>query len=71
MLSPIILRAYLSLKNRADLARDEVGQTTAEYAMVIVAAAVVGGLLIAWAGSSGFIDKLFDVTVGRVIKEVK
>ena len=44
-------------------ARDD-GQTTAEYALVILAAAAVAVVLIAWAKSSGklpaFFDKIID-----------
>jgi Flp pilus assembly pilin Flp len=42
----------------------ERGQTTAEYALVILAAAAVAIVLIAWARSSGklpaFFDKIID-----------
>lgn len=42
----------------------EDGQTTAEYALVILAAAAVAVVLIAWAKSSGklpaFFDKIID-----------
>jgi Flp pilus assembly pilin Flp len=45
------------------LSREE-GQTTAEYALVILAAAAVAVVLIAWAKSSGklpaFFDKIID-----------
>ena len=70
MLSLALLRAYVQVVH-GRLTRDESGQTTAEYALVIVGAAVVGALLIAWATKSGFVDHLFDATMGRVIKEVK
>lgn len=44
--------------------RKEDGQTTAEYALVILAAAAVALVLIAWARSSGklpaFFDKIID-----------
>ena len=70
MLSLTVLRAYVRVMNRFIVLRDEAGQATTEYALVIVAAAVIGGLLIAWAGKTGFVDTLFDTTLGRVIKEV-
>ena len=45
-------------------ARGEGGQTTAEYALVILAAAAIAIVLIAWARSSGklpaFFDKIID-----------
>ncbi|MBI2710799.1 MAG: DUF4244 domain-containing protein [Actinobacteria bacterium] len=40
--------------------RRQAGQATAEYALVLVAAATIAVLLIAWASSSGRIGKLFD-----------
>jgi Flp pilus assembly pilin Flp len=44
--------------------RNERGQTTAEYALVILAAAAIAIVLIAWARSSGklpaFFDKIID-----------
>ena len=46
---------------------DEAGQTTAEYALVILGAAAVAALLIAWAGKSHAIAKLFDEVIGKVL----
>ena len=71
MLSLTVLRAYVRVMNLFTVLRDEAGQAATEYALVIVAAAVIGGLLIAWAAKTGFISNLFDVTLGRVMKEVK
>ena len=49
--------------------REEEGQTTAEYALVILAAAAVAVVLIAWARSSGklpaFFDKIIDDISGN------
>jgi Flp pilus assembly pilin Flp len=66
----ITILTFLMRVSAARPRRDERGQTTAEYALVIVAAAVIGALLMAWAAKTGFVDKLFDVTLGRVIKSV-
>jgi Flp pilus assembly pilin Flp len=50
------------------LARREEGQASAEYALVILAAAAVALVLIAWAKSSGklpaFFDKVIDDLTG-------
>jgi hypothetical protein len=46
---------------------DASGQTTAEYALVILGAAAVGTLLIAWATNSHAIGKLFDEVVGKIL----
>jgi hypothetical protein len=45
----------------------EAGQTTAEYALVILGAAAVATLLIAWATKSHAIGKLFDEVIGKVL----
>src|SRR6266545_2073965 len=53
------------LRRLARRFRAEVGQTTAEYALVILGAAAIGALLIAWATKSHAIGKLFDEVVVR------
>jgi Flp pilus assembly pilin Flp len=47
--------------------RREDGQTTAEYALVILAAAAVAVVLIAWARSSGKLPAFFDSVIDSVI----
>jgi len=47
---------------RPALAEEE-GQTTAEYALVILAAAAVALVLIAWAQSSGKLPAFFDKVI--------
>jgi Flp pilus assembly pilin Flp len=62
VLQSLWIRALTSL-------RREEGQTTAEYALVILAAAAVAVVLIAWAHSSGklpaFFDQIIDTVVGN------
>ena len=61
----MLLSWYLRL--RLFLTRED-GQTTAEYALVILAAVAVAVVLIAWAKSSGklpaFFDKVIDDLTG-------
>jgi Flp pilus assembly pilin Flp len=45
---------------------EEIGQTTAEYALVILAAAAVAVVLIAWARSSGKLPAFFDNIIDQV-----
>jgi Flp pilus assembly pilin Flp len=45
---------------------DEAGQATAEYALVIVAAAAVALALIIWATNTGVLTDLFDAVMSRV-----
>jgi Flp pilus assembly pilin Flp len=48
------------------LIHDESGQATAEYALVVVAAAAIAGALIVWATSTGALGDLFDAVINRV-----
>jgi len=45
---------------------DEAWQTTAEYALVILAAAAVAVVLIVWARSSGKLPAFFDSIIDQV-----
>lgn len=45
------------------------GQTTAEYALVILAAAAIAVVLIAWARSSGKLPAFFDSIIDRIVGE--
>jgi Flp pilus assembly pilin Flp len=56
----MLLALYVRLTSAL---RREEGQTTAEYALVILAAAAVAVVLIAWARSSGKLPALFDSVV--------
>lgn len=47
--------------------RSETAQTTAEYALVILGAAALAALLIAWATRSDAVGRLFDAVIERVL----
>ena len=49
------------------LLRREEGQTTAEYALVILAAAAIAVVLLAWAHSSGKLPQFFDQVIDNVM----
>ena len=59
----MLLSLYVRL--RLLLTREE-GQTTAEYALVILAAVAVAVVLIAWARSSGKLPEFFDKVIDNV-----
>jgi Flp pilus assembly pilin Flp len=61
MARPDLLRSWRPWR------RDETGQTTAEYALVILGAAAIATLLIAWAKGSGAIGDLFDEVVSKIL----
>lgn len=64
----MFLALYVRLSNWL---RREAGQTTAEYALVILAAAAVAVVLIAWARSSGKLPALFDTVVDNVSSDAQ
>jgi Flp pilus assembly pilin Flp len=43
------------------------GQTTAEYALVILAAAAIALVLLAWARSSGRLHEFFEQIIDRIV----
>ena len=47
---------------------EEDGQSTAEYALVIVAAAAIVGLLLSWITKSNGIGSIFNGVIGKVLK---
>ena len=47
---------------------DDRGQATAEYALVIVAAALIALALIVWASSTGVLESIFDTVARRVLQ---
>lgn len=64
-MSETLLLIWIALHSRLD--RAEHGQTTAEYALVMMAAAAVAGLVLAWATKSHTISRLFDAVIEKVI----
>ena len=59
----VVLSWYVRLRTRLS---DQIGQTTAEYALVILAAAAIAVVLIAWARSSGRLPAFFDDIIDQV-----
>ena len=47
------------------------GQTTAEYALVLLGAAAIAVLVVTWASKTDAVGKLFDFVLGHVIGSVK
>ncbi len=47
--------------------RSEAGQATAEYALVLVAAAVVALALISWASTTDMLPSFFNTVMQKVI----
>ncbi|HEY8200667.1 MAG TPA: DUF4244 domain-containing protein [Actinomycetota bacterium] len=49
---------------------DDAGQTTAEYALVLLGAAAIAAVLIKWATSSSGLTKLFVAVLRKLIQGV-
>jgi ABC-type sulfate transport system permease component len=64
-MSEKLLRVWLAVLTR--LEAGEAGQTTAEYALVMLAAAAVAGLVLAWTTKSHTISRLFDAVIGKLV----
>ena len=58
------MRLMVYLQSRL---RSERGQTTAEYALVILAAAAIALVLLAWARSSGRLPAFFDQIIDQIV----
>jgi Protein of unknown function (DUF4244) len=54
-----------------DRLRGNRGQATAEYALVLIGAAAIALLLIAWATKTDRIGRLFDFVLDRITGRVK
>jgi Flp pilus assembly pilin Flp len=63
------LQAFLSTTCRPR-GRGEDGQTTAEYALVLVGAAAVAVLLLAWATKTNRISRLFDLVMDQIVGRI-
>jgi Flp pilus assembly pilin Flp len=62
------LRGWFSRRSASGAER---GQTTAEYALVILAAAAVAIVLIAWARSSGKLPAFFDKIIDDITNKAQ
>ncbi|HXF58004.1 MAG TPA: DUF4244 domain-containing protein [Actinomycetota bacterium] len=60
------LHAWLLARSWTREGRSQAGQTTAEYALVILAAAAIAIVLIAWARSSGKLPAFFDRIIDQI-----
>lgn len=61
-----MLHALIATQGR----RRQEGQATAEYALVILGAATLAGLVLAWASSTGRVARLLNAVLDSVIGQV-
>ena len=62
----LLSNALFSLLRRTD--RNESGQSTAEYTLVMISAAAIAGLVLTWASHTNLIGGLFDTVVHGLLK---
>ena len=61
----LLLRVWVSLTSRGE--HSEAGQSTAEYALVMIAAAAIAGLVVMWAHKTNLVSGLFDAVIKKVL----
>ena len=72
MLLALYVHLSTSLAAAVDQVRgDERGQASAEYALVLLGAAAVALLIVAWATKSDLVGKLLDAVMKAITEKVK
>ena len=66
----VALVTSASRASRAPRARGDRGQATAEYALVLLGAAAVALLLVAWAMKSGKVTSLLDGVIDKILSQL-
>jgi hypothetical protein len=61
----LLSNALLAVLGRTDVS--ESGQSTAEYALVMIAAAAIAGLVLTWAKHTNLIGGLFNSVVHGIL----
>lgn len=59
--------AVLVLAEPTDRRRDDRGQATAEYALVLLGAAALAMLVVAWATKTNVVGRLLDAVFGQLL----
>jgi len=61
---------FIHLLSRVPRRRGDAGQTTAEYALVLLGAAAVALVLVAWAAKSGKVTGLLDAVIDQITSKI-
>ena len=65
-----MVAVYLSVLSFLRARRDERGQATAEYALVLLGVAAIALLVTAWATKTNLIGKLLDAVLNHLLSKV-
>lgn len=66
VLSSFVDRRLCAARSRSERFRSDAGQTTAEYALVLLGVAAIAMLVLAWAGETTRIGGLFDAVLDSI-----
>jgi Flp pilus assembly pilin Flp len=66
----LYVRAFGALARRCRPVRGEAGQTTAEYALVLVGVAAIALLVVAWASDTNKIGRLLDGVLDSILDQI-
>ncbi len=61
----MLMRIWRTIARRAT--RVEHGQSTAEYALVMLAAAAIAGLVVMWAHKTNIVSSLFSTVIHHIL----
>ncbi|MCH7789387.1 MAG: DUF4244 domain-containing protein [Acidobacteria bacterium] len=65
-----VVSMYMAVLNRVETFDDDSGQSTAEYALLLLGAAALALLVLAWATKTGkvttMLNRVFDSVIGQV-----
>jgi hypothetical protein len=61
----MLLRAWIQVMHPDE--GSEAGQSTAEYAMVMIAAAAIAGLVVMWAHKTNIVSGLFNAVIKKIL----
>ncbi len=67
----LAIYVYVASAVAARAHTDERGQASAEYALVLLGAAAVALLIVAWATKSDLVEKLFDTVFKAITGKVR
>ena len=75
-MSALSVHLYVALLGLVDASRrrivtDQRGQASAEYALVLLGAAAVALLIVAWATKTDLVEKLFDKVLKAITGKVE
>lgn len=65
-----LLARYVRALTRPRPTRADAGQTTAEYALVLLGVAAIALLVVAWAADSNKIGRLLDTVLDSILSNV-